>query len=157
MPQAISYFVVVLLMALIADTAMAGEKNLKKLPCSAEQIICSDGARAEANARFRLGYMYGTGQGVPKDDAKAVSWYRKAAGQGHARAQYNLGAAYANGTGVIRSKETAVEWFFEAGQSFVREGKRALALRVVDTIERLIPGHVLASELLAVIRARFGQ
>ncbi len=33
---------------------------------------------------------------------------------------------------------------------------RALALRVVDTIERLIPGHALASELLAAIRARFG-
>ncbi len=100
--------------------------------------------------------MYGTGQGVPKDDANAVRWYRKAAGQGHARAQYNLGAAYANGTGVIRNKETAAEWFSEAGQSFLEQGNRALALRVADTIERLIPGHVLASELLAAIRARFG-
>ena len=109
-----------------------------------------------ADAQYRLGYMYGTGQGVPKDDATAVSWYRKAAGQGHARAQYNLGAAYANGTGVIQNKETAAEWFFKAGQSFVSEDKRALALRVVDTIERLIPGHALASELLAAIRARFG-
>lgn len=113
-------------------------------------------ARGDADAQYRLGYMYSTGQGVPKDDANAVRWYSKAAGQGHARAQYNLGAAYANGIGVIRNKETAAEWFFEAGQSFVSEDKQALALRVVDTIERLIPGHALASELLAAIRARFG-
>ncbi len=133
-----------------APTPSMAEKPKPALP------EATAAARGDADAQYRLGYMYGTGQGVPKDDGKAVGWYRKAAGQGHARAQYNLGVAYANGTGVIRNKETAAEWFFEAGQSFVREGKRALALRVVDTIERLIPGHVLASELLAAIRARFG-
>ncbi len=54
---------------------------------------------------------------------------------------------------MIRNKETAAEWFSEAGQSFLGQGNRALALRVVDTIERLIPGHVLAKQLQADIQA----
>ncbi len=113
--------------------------------------------RGDANAQFKLGYMYGTGQGAPKNNAEAVKWYRRAAAQGHARAQYNLGAAYANGTGLKADSETAVKWLSKAGASFIREGKRDLALRVVDTIERVIPGHALARELLAAIRAKFGQ
>jgi hypothetical protein len=44
MRQLISYFVAVLLTALIADTAFAGENKLRKLPCSVDQIIRSDGA-----------------------------------------------------------------------------------------------------------------
>ena len=35
--------------------------------------------------------MYANGRGVPEDDAQAVSWYRKAAQQGHVKAQLNLG------------------------------------------------------------------
>lgn len=110
-----------------------------------------------AEAQFRLGYRYSLGQGVSKDDREAVRWYRKAAVQGHARAQYNLGAAHANGRGVPANKETAVDWLFKAGQSFIREGKRNLALRTFDTIERVIPGHALARELLTAIRRQFGQ
>ena len=33
----------------------------------------------EAQAQFTLGVMYGTGEGVPQDDAEAVAWYRLAA------------------------------------------------------------------------------
>ncbi len=44
--------------------------------------------------------MYGKGQGVPQDDAKAVKWYRKAAEQGYAGAQSNLGVMYGKGQGV---------------------------------------------------------
>ncbi|MBH64573.1 MAG: hypothetical protein CL569_19435 [Alphaproteobacteria bacterium] len=36
------------------------------------------------DAQSYLGLMYDFGEGVPKDDAKAVHWYRKAAEQGHA-------------------------------------------------------------------------
>ncbi|MFL0762862.1 MAG: sel1 repeat family protein, partial [Prochlorococcus sp.] len=32
------------------------------------------------------------GKGVTKDDKQAVSWYRKAANQGHVTSQFNLGS-----------------------------------------------------------------
>ncbi|MCX8500810.1 MAG: hypothetical protein ORO03_03835 [Alphaproteobacteria bacterium] len=37
---------------------------------------------------------------MPQDYAQAVSWYRKAAEQGHANAQFNLGIMYGKGQGV---------------------------------------------------------
>jgi len=50
-----------------------------------------------------LGVMYETGRGgLPKDDAQAVSWYRKAADAGDARAMASLGAMYETGRGACR-------------------------------------------------------
>jgi len=48
----------------------------------------------DADAQYRLGFMYQTGRGVPEDDAEAIWWYRLAADQGHASAQYLLGLAH---------------------------------------------------------------
>ena len=49
--------------------------------------------QGDAHAQHNLGVMYEDGRGgLPKDDAKAVKWYRKAADQGHAAAHYKLGS-----------------------------------------------------------------
>ena len=45
----------------------------------------------DTRAQHNLGLMYRKGDGVPKDDAQAMKWYRKAAEQGHTRAQFDLG------------------------------------------------------------------
>jgi TPR repeat protein len=44
---------------------------------------------------------------VAKDDVQAMSWYRKAAEQGHAMAQLSLGFCYAKGVGVAKDEITA--------------------------------------------------
>ena len=44
--------------------------------------------------------MYYKGRGVPKDDVRAVLWYRKAAEQELADAQFLLGLMYADSKGV---------------------------------------------------------
>ncbi|MCZ6732913.1 MAG: outer membrane beta-barrel protein [Gammaproteobacteria bacterium] len=113
--------------------------------------------QGDANAQFKLGHLYSIGKGVPKNASEAIKWYRQAADQGHARAQYNLGAAYVNGAGVRSNKQTAIDWFFKAGRSFVRDGKRDLAIVAVDTIERLSPGNRKGNQLLTEIRSKFGQ
>lgn len=43
--------------------------------------------------------MYENGEGVPRDDGQAATWFRKVAEQGHAFAQYKLGLMYENGRG----------------------------------------------------------
>ena len=48
-------------------------------------------AKGEAWAQYFLGVSYGSGEGVPKNDAEAVKWYRLAAEQGNVAAQHNLG------------------------------------------------------------------
>lgn len=73
--------------------------------------------RAEAgNAsdQYALGLRYFDGNGVAKDPAQAVVWWRKAAEQGDAEAQYNLGWAYSNGEGVPKDAAQAVAWYRKA-------------------------------------------
>jgi TPR repeat protein/beta-lactamase regulating signal transducer with metallopeptidase domain len=48
-----------------------------------------------AEAQYHLGYMYDEGVGVEAGDEQAVTWYSKAAEQGHAVAQSRLGDIYA--------------------------------------------------------------
>ena len=44
--------------------------------------------------QYVVGAMYYTGNAVPQDEKLAVSWFRKAAEQGHPDAQYALGLMY---------------------------------------------------------------
>jgi S1-C subfamily serine protease len=61
--------------------------------------------------------MYNTGEGVVKDSAEAVKWYRKAADQGNAAAQDNLGVMYASGEGVPKDLVEGLAWFNIAAAS----------------------------------------
>ena len=59
-------------------------------------------ARAEggdAKAQSDLGAMYNNGQGVPKDQAEALAWFRRAADQGYAPAERELGVTLLFGSG----------------------------------------------------------
>ena len=38
-------------------------------------------AQGDAKAQYNLGVLYGNGQGVPKNNAKARAWWEKAAAQ----------------------------------------------------------------------------
>ena len=60
--------------------------------------------------------MYADGRGVPRDDAQAVRWYRKAADQDYPPAQYSLGVMYANGRGVPRDDSHAMTWYRKAAE-----------------------------------------
>ena len=97
-------FSAVIFAMVISNTAIAettGE-DIAKWRVAAEQ--------GDAEAQFNLGYAYGIGEGVDKDQREAVRWYRKAAEQGDAWAQYNLGVAYWNGEGVDKDQREAVRW-----------------------------------------------
>ena len=94
-----------------------------------------------------LGYMYTTGNGVPKDDAKEVYWYRKAAEQGVAQAQGNLGAMYHNGVGVPEDYVQAYAWSSIAaaqGRGMAKENKGEV--KKVMTREQIAKGQELAAE-----------
>ena len=70
-----------------------------------------------------LGYMYTTGNGVPKDDAKAVYWYLKAAEQGNAKAQANFGGLYGQGVGVPKDAAKEVYWYRKAAEQGVAQAQ----------------------------------
>src|SRR6266853_441014 len=71
-------------------------------------------AQGNAGAQLWLGFMYASGRGIPKDEAKAVEWFQKAADQRNAGAQVWLAFMYASGRGVPRDGAKAVEWYQNA-------------------------------------------
>ena len=73
--------------------------------------LAGDGDR---EAVFLLASAYHEGLAVAKDETLAVSWYRKAADQGHAIAQDNLGMMYFIGKGVAQNYSEALRWFRKA-------------------------------------------
>ena len=66
------------------------------------------------------------GDGVTKDYAEAVKWYRKAAEQGVVQAQHNLGLMYAYGEGVEQDAEAARAWYGKAAAQGHEEAREAL-------------------------------
>ena len=82
-------------------------KNYSK----AAEIFLDEATRGNAQAQCNLGFMYGNGQGVPRDDKKAMKWYRLAADQGDALAQNNLGVIYFKGQGVPQDYKEAAKWY----------------------------------------------
>jgi TPR repeat protein len=70
--------------------------------------------QGNAEAQFRLGVLYGNGDGVDIDHDKAVEWFSQAARQGHENALITLAWMYANGTGVEADEKRARELYLLA-------------------------------------------
>lgn len=70
-----------------------------------------------AKAQAALAWMYHTGNGVKRNLATAVVWYKKAANQGRPIAQNNLAVMYENGMGISVNPKAAAFWYQESANS----------------------------------------
>lgn len=82
--------------------------------------------QGNAEAQYRLGYMYHLCYGFATDYSEAMKWYRKAAEQGYVRAQCNLGLMYHNGNGVAKDLNEAKRWYQKAADQGDGIGKLLL-------------------------------
>lgn len=73
-------------------------------------------AEGHAPSAFDYARALDQGDGVPRDEAKARIWYKKAADLGSPRAHYLDGLTYANGAGVEQDLEKAARSFTEAAE-----------------------------------------
>lgn len=80
-----------------------------------------------ADAANNLGNLYATGNGVPRDDVRAASLYRRGAELGHPDAMTNYGIMLAGPRGVPRDDAQAVALFRRADNA---NGMQLLALMV---------------------------
>ena len=64
----------------------------------------------DTHAQYQLAKAYASGNGVTKDESKAMMWWSRAAEHGLAEAENDLGYAYVRGEGIwgIRSKVNAI-------------------------------------------------
>jgi hypothetical protein len=86
--------------------------------------------QGDADAQFRLGVMYESGQGVLRNEAEAINWYRKAAEQDDAVAQFNLGVMYAKG--VSPNHAEAALWYRCAADHGLAGAQFNLGMMYVD-------------------------
>ena len=95
--------------AALCKAAYKAQKFKDALPLCLRAANAED---ADSKALISLASLYESGQGVTKDEAEAVKWYRKAAEQGNASAQYDLGGM------CLRKRDytEAVKWFRKAAE-----------------------------------------
>ena len=82
----------------------------------AEAAVRKAAKSGNAEAQFRLGVMYGNGDGVGLDYEQARQWFERAAAQGHENALITLAWMFANGTGVVMDEDRARELYIAAAQ-----------------------------------------
>jgi TPR repeat protein len=83
----------------------------------------------EAKALYARAEDYYRGRnGVEKDDAQAMSFYRRAADRGYAAAQSSLGYMYATGQGVEKDHGQGFDWTQKAANQGYAEAQRNLAI-----------------------------
>ena len=68
----------------------------------------------DATAQYMLGRAHRLGYGVGRNDAEAVKWIRKAAGQNFALAEMELANMYFEGEGVAKDMAEGMKWLKKA-------------------------------------------
>lgn len=92
----------------------------------AYEILGPLAEQGDPDAQITLGIMYDYGQGVPKDDAIATEWYRKAALHGIPTVQHNLGVKYFEGIGIAKDYAEAARWWRMAADLGFAESQYSL-------------------------------
>ena len=105
----------VAVLQLMAQQTETDRKQVEEIKAKAEA--------GDAHSEFELAHRYYNGEGVVKDPAEALKWYRKAADQNIAEAQFNLGLSYCNGDGVVKNYVEAVKWFRKAAEQNLAEAQ----------------------------------
>jgi soluble lytic murein transglycosylase-like protein len=57
-------------------------EGVTKSPYRATTLYCAAAGKGDTLAAYLLGWTYANGRGLPRDDALAAAWFRKAAAQG---------------------------------------------------------------------------
>jgi TPR repeat protein len=83
-------------------------------------------------AQVQLGVIYLTGDGVPRDDAEAAKWLRKAADQDNAVAERYLAEMYFKGRGVAADSAEAAKLLQMAAQQGDADSEHNLAVLYVQ-------------------------
>ncbi len=87
---------------------------MKRLRCRKDNFKAVDiykNLKMVSSSCFNLAIMYKNGNGVEKDDFRAVDFYTKACEMNHQKACYNLGVMYLEGDFLAINKTKAKEYF----------------------------------------------
>jgi len=80
------------------------------------EMLEKEANAGDASSQYALGIAFDAGNGVAKDPAQALTWYRQAAEQGNSGAQFMMGLNYQSGKQVPIDRTEALRWFHLAAQ-----------------------------------------
>ncbi len=103
-----------------------GREALAQLRVAAEQ--------GDADAQYRLGYVYQRGLGTPSHPRQAEQWYLRAARQGHPLAQFELGQMYRKGEQIPRDEGAAFQWLHSAAEHGLSRAQYILGVMYRDAV-----------------------
>jgi len=106
----------------------------------------TDAGSAEGAHRLALVFAEGTG-GMPRDDAKALALFERAAAAGHHRAQINAGTLYFRGQGTPRDLVRARAWLEKAATQEDPYALYALGRALDDSAGQALADPVRAADL----------
>ena len=78
------------------------------------KILRAQSDEGNAEAKFFLGALYYSGQGVEQNFSKAIELFKESSDSGYSSATFNLGVIYAKGRGVDVNQEKAYEYYEKA-------------------------------------------
>ncbi|MGQ0545948.1 MAG: tetratricopeptide repeat protein [Betaproteobacteria bacterium] len=119
------------LAALLLSLAFAGVAAAQSPPQLARQAMGGNHAAkdklealagsGDVLAQHYMGQLYLRGGAVPRNDERAVEWFRRAAEKGDAASAHNLGVIHERAAGALRDREQALKWYrLAAAQGFAR-------------------------------------
>ena len=103
------------------------------------QLYQESAENGEADAQYKLGLLYLTGNGALQDFAEAAKWLKRAAEQGYALAQYELGLIYRTGYGLTIDHVQSYVWLNLAAAAGISE-----AVSARDEVMRSLSNKQLA-------------
>jgi len=110
-PLAVLALVLCIAAASAKSTSVATTRNK-----GIDATLLAKANAGEADAQYRLGNMYNFGDGVRRDYAQALVWYRKGAEQGDAKSEFQLGGLYHFGHGVLQDDAQGFAWTMKAAE-----------------------------------------
>jgi hypothetical protein len=93
-----------------------------------EVSLSSAAEQGDATAQYKLGSIYETRKGIPRNCEIAAAWYRKASEQGNSYAQHRLARLYERGLGVMQSDSEAYFWFYISASGDLQSDQQAYLL-----------------------------
>jgi len=103
------YYSCLLLATLFCAPSLWAQSEIETLQLEAQY--------GESKSQYELAIAYEHGEGIKKDQKKAIYWYCKAAVKGYSDAQTNLAWMLLNGRGIKKNEAQAVHWFKAAAKS----------------------------------------
>jgi len=113
---------------------MIGRRCLRERPNAECAVgwLARAAAQGRASATSLLGWMYSTGELVPRDDARAFAYLLDAAKLGDAAAQNNVGQIYETGRGAPVNGEQAFAWYKRAAEAGLGSAQVNLARSYIE-------------------------